>query len=558
MLTGGFGEPLAFSLRIRKVLRARRGDFDIVHDNQCLGTGISGLVGDGWPLLETLHHPITVDRSIALDHADKRVEALHDPALVRVLAHAGARRARDARRADRLAQLQGRHPRADGRAARAAHRRARRGRPRPCSAPTTTSSSGRAGSWSRPAATCPMKGLVPLLEAVAKLRAERDIELVGDRPAPAQGPRRRGDRRASGSRTSSPPSPGSATRSSPASTARPRSRSCRASTRGSRCRRSRRWPARCRSWPRPAGRCPRSWGSSGETGLLVEPNDPDALVAAIRACSTTRRCARRLGANGRERVVQRFTWQVTARGTAACYDAILRGEALPDSMAVRLMLTADYGRLGLLEGDTVLDLGCGFGRHAFEAARRGAHVVALDAGRDEVEGVVATFVAMAQAGELEDVAAARRGRPGRRAAPALRRRHVRPRHLLGGPRAHPRRRGGDGRARARPAPRGHDGGHRAALRARGGQLGAVGRVPQRPRRPRAHLLASRARVAPVLGGPARRGAPPRARTAQPLLVAQVPRRARRNDQNPLVRAYHRLLVWDIVSGAAHDALRSSA
>lgn len=69
------------------------------------------------------------------------------------------------------------------------------------------------------------------------------------------------------------------------------------------------------------------------------------------------------------------------------------------------MLTADYRRLGLLEGDTVLDLGCGFGRHAFEAARRGAHVVALDAGRDEVEGVVATFVAMAQAGELEDVAA---------------------------------------------------------------------------------------------------------------------------------------------------------
>ncbi|MGH9021369.1 MAG: class I SAM-dependent methyltransferase [Acidimicrobiales bacterium] len=64
------------------------------------------------------------------------------------------------------------------------------------------------------------------------------------------------------------------------------------------------------------------------------------------------------------------------------------------------MLTARYDRLGLATGDTVLDLGCGFGRHAFEAARRGASVVALDAGRDEVEGVVATFVAMVQAGEL--------------------------------------------------------------------------------------------------------------------------------------------------------------
>jgi len=64
------------------------------------------------------------------------------------------------------------------------------------------------------------------------------------------------------------------------------------------------------------------------------------------------------------------------------------------------MLTADYNRLGLQPGDSILDLGCGFGRHAFEAARRGANVVALDAGRDEVEGVAATFAAMVEAGEL--------------------------------------------------------------------------------------------------------------------------------------------------------------
>ena len=64
------------------------------------------------------------------------------------------------------------------------------------------------------------------------------------------------------------------------------------------------------------------------------------------------------------------------------------------------MLTAKYERLGLQPGDTVLDLGCGFGRHAFEAARRGASVVALDAGSDEVNGVAATFAAMVEAGEL--------------------------------------------------------------------------------------------------------------------------------------------------------------
>ena len=64
------------------------------------------------------------------------------------------------------------------------------------------------------------------------------------------------------------------------------------------------------------------------------------------------------------------------------------------------MLTADYDTLGLEGGDTILDLGCGFGRHAFEAARRGANVIALDAGLDEVRGVAATFEAMLEAGEL--------------------------------------------------------------------------------------------------------------------------------------------------------------
>ena len=64
------------------------------------------------------------------------------------------------------------------------------------------------------------------------------------------------------------------------------------------------------------------------------------------------------------------------------------------------MLTANYDQLGLRPGDRVLDLGCGFGRHAFEAARRGAHVVALDAGAQEVDSVTGIFQAMVAAGEL--------------------------------------------------------------------------------------------------------------------------------------------------------------
>jgi SAM-dependent methyltransferase len=65
------------------------------------------------------------------------------------------------------------------------------------------------------------------------------------------------------------------------------------------------------------------------------------------------------------------------------------------------MLTVDYDRLGVGPDDLVLDLGCGFGRHAFEAARRGAAVVALDAGPEEVAQVRGTFAAMIEAGELD-------------------------------------------------------------------------------------------------------------------------------------------------------------
>jgi SAM-dependent methyltransferase len=65
------------------------------------------------------------------------------------------------------------------------------------------------------------------------------------------------------------------------------------------------------------------------------------------------------------------------------------------------MLTVNYDTLGVQPGDLVLDLGCGFGRHAYEFARRGASIVALDAGRDEVTQVRATFGVMAEEGEID-------------------------------------------------------------------------------------------------------------------------------------------------------------
>ena len=86
MWGGAFPEPLTFSIRARRVLAARAGDFDVVHDNQGLGYGLLGLgglglgglglgrPGLGWlgpgrtavPVVASIHHPISVDRRIEL------------------------------------------------------------------------------------------------------------------------------------------------------------------------------------------------------------------------------------------------------------------------------------------------------------------------------------------------------------------------------------------------------------------------------------------------------------------------------------------------------------
>jgi glycosyltransferase involved in cell wall biosynthesis len=330
MLTAGFGEPLAYSRRIVKVLEPRRAEFDIVHDNQCLGSGILELHRRGWPLLETLHHPITVDRAIALDHAESRWQrftterwfgflrmqvrvARQLPAVLTVSANSRA----DIHRAmhvplERLTVV----PvgvdhtvfRPDAAVAKVPGRL------------MVTSSSD-----------VPMKGLVPLLEAVAKLRVERDLELyVIGKPRPGGRVARAIERLGLAELVTTITGVSDqelATLYAQAEVAVV--------------------PSLYEGFSLPAieamacgvpvvattgGALPEVVGETGRTGVLVTPDDPEALVAAIRSLLDDPAARARLGAAGRARVMERFTWQVTARGTAACYDAILTGRPLPSAM----------------------------------------------------------------------------------------------------------------------------------------------------------------------------------------------------------------------------------
>jgi glycosyltransferase involved in cell wall biosynthesis len=177
----------------------------------------------------------------------------------------------------------------------------------------------------------PMKGLVPLLEAVAKLRAEREIELVViGRPRP-------GGRVAKAiERLGLDDIVTTVSGVTDEELARLYGEAEVAVV-----------PSLYEGFSLPAieamscgvpvvattgGALPEVVGESGRTGVLVTPDDPAALFAAISELLDDPATRARLGAAGRERVMQRFTWQVTARGTAACYDAILKGRPLPESL----------------------------------------------------------------------------------------------------------------------------------------------------------------------------------------------------------------------------------
>ncbi len=328
MCTAGFPEPWTFSLRTRRMLATRRHEFDLVHDNQCLGHGIQGMMDDGWPVLETLHHPITVDRQLALSHATNPWQQITERRWFGFL-RMQVKVARSLRRivtvsesskTDITAQMGVENHRMTVVPVGVDHTVFR---PRDDVEPVpgrimVTSSSD-----------VPMKGLVPLLEAVAKLRTERDIELVV-----IGNPRADGRVAKAIERLDLSPIVRCVTGISDDELARNYGLAQVAVV-----------PSLYEGFSLPAieamacgvalvattgGALPEVVGVDGVTGLLVPPDDPGALAVAIASLLDDDALRARLGAAGRERVLGRFTWQVTAAGTAEQYRSLLA-----DAEAVR-------------------------------------------------------------------------------------------------------------------------------------------------------------------------------------------------------------------------------
>ncbi|GAA1960170.1 glycosyltransferase family 4 protein [Nocardioides panacihumi] len=175
MCTGGFPEPRTFSRRVLKVLAERAGDFDVVHDNQTLGSALLDVESLGVPLVATIHHPITMDRRIEIAAAPTRRRKYgvwrwygflgmqqRVARRVRMILTPSEASARDAVRefgldADRVRTIL-------------------LGVDERFVPPTEPRVPGRILAMA--SADAPLKGIATLLEAFAKLRTERDVHLV--------------------------------------------------------------------------------------------------------------------------------------------------------------------------------------------------------------------------------------------------------------------------------------------------------------------------------------------------------------------------------------------
>lgn len=176
MRTGAFPEPLTFAKRVLKVLAERQDDFDIVHDNQTLATPLLRIEPElGLPLVTTIHHPISFDARIEMKSAQgwrKKFGVWRWYSFVKMQAKVAAQLRHvitpsDNSKRDILTDFGVPSDRVQT---------VHLGVPEEFVPPTAPRVPGRILAMA--SADAPLKGIAFLLEAFAKLRTERDLELV--------------------------------------------------------------------------------------------------------------------------------------------------------------------------------------------------------------------------------------------------------------------------------------------------------------------------------------------------------------------------------------------
>ena len=327
MWTAGFPEPRTFSRRVRRVLRERAGEFDVVHDNQSLGSALLRVEAEtGLPVLATVHHPISIDRRIELAAAptwQRRLSLSRWYGFVRMQARV-ARGVRmvlspsESSKQDVVREF-GVDP--------ARVRVVPLGVDEGFVPPSTDRTPGRILAMA--SADAPLKGISTLLEAFAKLRTERPgLELVlVSRPVAGGRTERLVDELAIREHVRFVHGIGDAELVTLMGSAEV---AC--------------VPSLYEGFSLPtaelmatatplvvsrAGAIPEVVGPDGLCADLVAPGDVGELVTALDGLLGDPGRRVRYGAAGRRRAEDLFSWQATALATAAAYDEVIRRRARP-------------------------------------------------------------------------------------------------------------------------------------------------------------------------------------------------------------------------------------
>jgi MMP alpha-(1->4)-mannosyltransferase len=319
MMTAGFPEPMTFALRARRLLRTHRERYDVVHDNQSLGYGLLRL---GLPLVTTVHHPVQIDRALELQAA----RGLRRVSLRRWYGFTRTQR-RVARRLSDVITVS-----ESSRDQITEHLGVPAGRIDVIPVgvdidaflpdPSVARIPGRVVTTA--SADVPLKGLLPLVEAIAKVRTEQAVELVV-----IGSPRAGGAVAEAIERWSLQEAVRFTGRVSDADLLH-HLRSAELVV----------VPSLFEGFSLPlieamacatpvvattGGALPEVAGRDGETALLVPPGDAPALAAAIGRALADPDLRARLGAAGRARVVDRFTWRAAAARTVEVYRRAIAG-----------------------------------------------------------------------------------------------------------------------------------------------------------------------------------------------------------------------------------------